>query len=61
MKYDLKGLHGHIRPLLCQNLSSTFVYRPIFIKIFMNDNIMKTQFFLKIIYDLNGYFYVMVL
>ena len=41
MKYDLKG---HIRPLLCQKHSSTFVYGQILMKNFMNANIMKTQF-----------------
>ena len=41
-KYDLKG---HIRPLLCQNHSSTFVYGLILMKICMNANIMKKFFF----------------
>ena len=49
MKYDLKG---HIRPLLYQKRSRTFVYEPILTKICMNANIMKTHFFLKSIYDL---------
>ena len=45
MKYDLKGhpLQGHIRPLICQNHSSTFVYGPFLMKICMNANIMKIQ------------------
>ena len=42
----LKVIQGHIRPSLCQNHSRTFVYGPIFMKICMNANIMKTQFFL---------------
>ena len=29
-------MQGHIRPILCQNHSSTFVYGPILMKIFMN-------------------------
>ena len=31
-----KVIKGHIRPLLCQNHSSTFVYGPILMKICMN-------------------------
>ena len=42
-----KVIQGHIRPLLYQNHSSTFVYRPILMKIGMNANIMKTDFFHK--------------
>ena len=38
MKYDLKD---HIRPPLCQNHTSTFVYGPILMKICMNANVMK--------------------
>ena len=53
-----KVIQGHIRPLLCQNHSSTFVYGPILIKICMNANIKKTHFFLKY-YDLKCHFYVM--
>ena len=33
MKYDLKVIQGHIRPLLCQNYSTTFVYPSILMKI----------------------------
>ena len=40
----LKVMQGHKRPLLCQKRSRTFVYGPIFMKICMNANIMKTQF-----------------
>ena len=46
-----KVIEGHIRPLLFQE---TFVYG----LILMNANILKTQFFHKIIYDLNCHFYV---
>ena len=42
-----KVIQGHIRPLLSQNYSSTFVYGPILMKLFMNANIMKTQYNLK--------------
>ena len=45
-----KVIQGHIRPLLCQNYSSTFVYGPILMKICMNAiaiNIMKTPFLHK--------------
>ena len=42
-----KVIKGHVRPLLCQNPSSTFVYGPILLKIYLNVNIMKTQFFIK--------------
>ena len=45
IKYDLKGHPSHIRPPLCQNHSSTFGYGPNLIKICMNANIIKTQFF----------------
>ena len=48
-----KVIQGHIRPVLCQNLSSTFFYKPI-----LNANTMKTHFFHKIIYDLKCHFYV---
>ena len=48
-----KVIEGHIRPLLCENHSGTFVYGPIFMKICINANIMKTQFFHKC------YYYVM--
>ena len=47
-----KVIQGYIRPLLCKNYSSTFVYGPILMKICMNANIMKTQFFHWIICDL---------
>ena len=50
----LKVMQRHKRPLLCQNHSRTFVYEPIFIKICMNANSMKTQFFHKMKYDLRG-------
>ena len=56
MKY---GLHCRIRPLLCQTHASTFVYRPILMKICINANIMKTQYLHRIIYDLKCYFHVM--
>ena len=46
-----KVIQARIRPLLCQNHSNTFVYRPI-IKICMNGNIMTTQFFHQIMYVL---------
>ena len=36
MKYEFQS---HIRPLLCQNPSSTFVYGLILLKILMNANI----------------------
>ena len=36
-------------------LSSTFIYEPILFKISMNANIVKTQFFHKIKYDLKGH------
>ena len=39
-----KVIQCHIRPLLCENHSGTFIYGPIFIKICI---IMKTQFFHK--------------
>ena len=39
----LNVMQGHKRPLLCQIHSRTFVYGPIFLKICMNANIMKTQ------------------
>ena len=51
----LKVMQGHKRQLLCQNHSRTFVYGPIFMKICMNANIMKTQLFHKIKYDLRGH------
>ena len=47
-----KVIEGHIRPLLCQNHSSILFYGPILMKICMNANVMKTQFFHKIIHDL---------
>ena len=43
-----KVIQGHMRPLLCQNHSSTFVYEPILIEICMNVSIIKTHFFLLI-------------
>ena len=39
-----KVIQGHIRPILCQNYSSTFVFRPILMMICMNANIMKIQY-----------------
>ena len=48
----LQVIQGYIRPHLCQNHSSTFVYGPILMKICMDANIMKTKFFHQIIYDL---------
>ena len=47
-----------IRPLLCQNHSSTIVFGPILMNIFMNANA-NTKFFNKILYDLKCHFYVM--
>ena len=47
-----------IRPPLSQNHSSTFVYGQILIKIYMNANIMKTQFFHIFIYDLKCTLYI---
>ena len=41
----LKVIQGNIRSPLCQNHSSTFVYGPIWMKIYMNANIMKTKSF----------------
>ena len=52
---NLKVMQDHKRPLLYKNLSRTFVYGPIFMKISMNANIVKTQIFHKIKYDLNGH------
>ena len=40
-------IQGYIRPFVYQNLSSTFVYRPISTIICINANIMKIQFFHK--------------
>ena len=52
-----KVIHGHIRPLLCQNHSSTFISEPILIKIYMDANIMKTPFFINLyIYGLKCHF-----
>ena len=45
--YDLKDHPGHMIPLLCQNQSSTFVFGPILMKIFMNANIMNIKSFNK--------------
>ena len=44
-----KVIQGHMRPLLCQNNSSQFVYGPILKKNGMNANIMKIQFFINYI------------
>ena len=54
-----KVIQGHIRPLLSRNHSSLFVYGPILMKICMNADIMKIQYFHKIIKDLKYNFYVM--
>ena len=54
-----KVIKGHKRPRLCQNLSSTFVYVLIWMKICRNANIMKTQFFHKIISDMKCHSYFM--
>ena len=51
-----KVIRGYIRPLLCQNHSSTFVYGPNLMKICMIANFMKTH---KMIYVLKYHFYVM--
>ena len=40
-------------------LDSTFIYRPILIKICMNANIWRHNFFIKIIYHLKCHFYIM--
>ena len=58
----LKFIQGHIRPLVCQNHSNTFVYNyeQILMEICMNANIMKIHFFHEIIlYDLKCHIYVM--
>ena len=55
MKYDLKGHPRSLRPLFCQNHSSTFVYGPILVIICMNANTIQTQF-LELI---KMHFYVM--
>ena len=39
--FTSKVIQGHIRSLLSQNHSSTFVYGTILMKIFMNANILK--------------------
>ena len=52
-----KVIQGHMRPLLCQNHFSRFVYGPILMKICIKANIMKTYFFHQIIYDLKCHFY----
>ena len=44
MKYDLKGHSRSYKTTFMPNHSSTFVYGPIFMKICMNANIMKTQY-----------------
>ena len=38
----LKVIQDHIRPPLCQNHSSTFVYVPILMKVCMTANIINT-------------------
>ena len=48
----LNVIQGHKRHPVCQNHSRTLVYGPILMKICMNGNIRKTQFFYLIIYDL---------
>ena len=53
-----KVIQGHIRPLLCQNFTSKFINGSILIKICVNANIMKRQFFHEFIYDLKCNFYV---
>ena len=52
----LKVIQGHIRPLVCPNHSSTYVYGPILNKKNMNAN-MKTQH--NTIYDMKSHFYFM--
>ena len=59
MKYDLKGHPRSYKTSFVHYHFSTFVYGPILMKIYMNANITKTQFFHKIIYGLNFHFYVM--
>ena len=39
---------GHIRPLLWQIHSSTFIYEPILMEICIKPNIIKAQFFDKL-------------
>ena len=49
----LEVIQGHVRPLLCLNHSSTFVYGPILMKICMYANIMKINLFhYTYVYDL---------
>ena len=47
VKKSIKVIQGHKRLLLCKNHLNTFVHRPIFDKICMNANIIKTHFFHK--------------
>ena len=47
----LKVIQGHIRPHLCQNHSSTFVYGPILMKICMNVNIIKLYMTYNLLYN----------
>ena len=49
-------IQGYITPLLCQYHSSTFVYGPILMPIYINANIRMIPFFHKI-YDLKRHFY----
>ena len=59
MKHYLKGHLRSYKTTFRLN-SSTFVHGPILLKIYMNANFMKTQFFPKVIYyyDLKCHFYV---
>ena len=47
MMHDLKGHPRSNETNICQNHSRIFVYGPILMKICMNANIMKRQFFHK--------------
>ena len=48
-------LHKNIKIWKCITLLRTFVYEPILLKISMNANIVTTQIFHKIKYDLKGH------
>ena len=52
LSMTFKVIHGHLRPPLCKNRSSTFVYEPFLMNFCTNANIMKIQFFHWIIYDI---------
>ena len=52
---NLKVMQGHKRQKKKKNHFRTFVYGPIFMKIFMNANIIQMQFFHKTKNDLRGH------